>query len=142
MRANSDAERALTQQGRDDVKQVVQSLQAELEGLDLIVTSPYLRARETTEIVQQNLVAKKQISISRKLEPSGGPKDLLEFIDTLNVDTILLVTHQPLVGNILSLLSGDNTWLTTGTANLVGLEMAAPVPGFASVFCSSIPLRS
>ncbi|MBQ0721443.1 MAG: phosphohistidine phosphatase SixA [Gammaproteobacteria bacterium] len=138
-RAASDAQRRLTRSGEGDVLAVIESRRSELAGLELIVTSPYRRARQTAKIAAQALDFEPKLLVSEHLEPGAEPQALLRFIDSLAAESILLVTHQPLVGNVLSLLSGDNIWLATGTANLVALQTQAPVPGFADVRWAQIP---
>jgi len=140
--ATSDAERVLTPRGRADVSQVVNSLSLELDELELIVTSPYRRARETSQIALQHLGAETNLLITKELEPSSESSALLQFICSLKVESALFVSHQPLLGEVISRLTGDDAWLTVETANLLGLEMVAPVPGFSEVFCSAIPLRN
>ncbi len=137
--ATSDAERRLTSTGEGDVAGVVESRQTELAGIDLIVTSPFRRARQTAKITAQCLGFDRQLLVTGQLEPGADHQALLRFIDSLNAESILLVTHQPLVGNLLSMLSGDDIWLSTGTANLVALETEVLAPGFANVCWSQTP---
>ena len=138
-RAASDAERRLTPRGEGDVLGVIESRRAELAGVELIVTSPYRRALQTAKIAAQALGFEQELLVTEHLEPGAEPQALFAFIDALDAKSILLVTHQPLVGNVLSLLSGDNVWLGAGTANLVALQTQAPVPGFADVHWAQIP---
>ena len=138
-RAASDAERSLTPAGEEAVQGVIQSRLAELAGIELIVTSPYRRALQTAKIAAQVLGFDRQLLLTEQLEPGGEPQALLRFIDSLDAESVLLVTHQPLVGNVLSLLSGDSVFLGTGTANLVALQTEVLVPGFADVRWAQIP---
>ena len=138
-RAANDAERRLTPAGERDVLGVIESRRAELAEIELIVTSPYRRARQTAKIAAQCLGFDRELLITEELEPGGDPQALFRFIDSLNVDSVLLVTHQPFVGKVLSLLSGDAIWLSTGTANLVALQTQALAPGFADVRWAQMP---
>ena len=54
-RAASDAQRRLTPSGEADVLAVIESRRSELAGLELIVASPYRRARQTASIAAQAL---------------------------------------------------------------------------------------
>lgn len=139
-RAASDVERRLTRRGESDVLGVIASRRAELAGIELIVTSPYRRARQTAKIAAQALGFERELLITELLEPGAEPRALLHFIDTLGSGSVLLVTHQPLVGNVLSLLSGDNIWLGTGTAHLVALQAEALAPGFADARWAQTPV--
>lgn len=137
--AQSDAQRRLTPRGETDVLGVVTSRRAELAEVELVVTSPYRRALQTAKIAAQALGFERELLVTEHLEPGAEPQALFDFLDTLDAKSILLVTHQPLVGNVLSLLSGDNRWRATSTANLVALQTEALVPGFADVLWSQIP---
>ncbi len=137
--ASSDAERRLTPAGENDVRGVIESRRSELAGLELIVTSPYRRAQQTASIAAQCLGFERQLRVAEQLQPGGDPRSLFDFIAGLNVNSLLLVTHQPFVGKVLSQLSGDNRWLGIGTANLVALQTEALVPGFADVRWAQLP---
>jgi len=139
IRAASDPERRLTPHGEGDVQGVIESRREELSGIELIVTSPYRRARQTAQIAAQCLGFDRELLITEALEPGGDPQTLFRFIDSLDVDSVLLVTHQPFVGKVLSLLSGDTIWLSTGTANLVALQTQALAPDFADVCWAQVP---
>lgn len=138
-RAASDAERALSPRGESDVLQVVESRAEELAGLELIVTSPYRRAMQSAEIASRCLGYDGDLLVTEHLEPGGELQALIRFTVALNVESLLLVTHQPLMGKILRLLSGDNIWLSAGTANLVALEAEVLASGCAEVCWSAVP---
>ena len=118
---------------------MIEARHTELAGIELIVTSPYRRALQTAKIAAQTLGFDRELLVTEQLQPGGEPQALLRFIDSLNVSSILLVTHQPLIGNVLSLLSGDSIWLAPGTANLVALQAEALAPGFADVSWAQMP---
>jgi len=139
IRAASDPERRLTPLGENDVQSVIEARSKALAGIELIVTSPYRRARQTAKIAAQCLGFGQELLVTEALEPGGDPQTLFRFINSLNVDSVLLVTHQPFVGKVLSLLSGDTVWLSTGTANLVALKTQALAPGFADVCWAQTP---
>ncbi len=137
--AVNDAARCLTLGGERDVQGVIASRRAELAAIDIIVTSPYRRALQTAKIAARVLDFERELLVTGQLEPGAEPQALFRFIDDLDARSVLLVTHQPLVGNVVSLLSGDTDCLATGTANLVALQMQAPVPGFADMLWTEIP---
>ncbi|OUS11305.1 phosphohistidine phosphatase SixA [Gammaproteobacteria bacterium 53_120_T64] len=138
--AASDAERRLTATGEEAVRGVIDARREALAGVELIVTSPYRRARQTAQIAAHCLDFERELLVTEHLQPGGDRQGLFRFIETLQANSILLVTHQPFVGKVLSLLSGDKQWLATGTANLVALQAEALVPGFADVRWAQLPL--
>ena len=63
---------------------------------DLILSSPYVRARETAEIVADVFKMKKKIAFSESLIPMADPELLIpEVNEKYSVDSIALVGHEP-----------------------------------------------
>ncbi|APV38525.1 phosphohistidine phosphatase SixA [Pseudomonas frederiksbergensis] len=95
-----DSERALTAHGREEVLRTA----AELAGkpLTAIYASPFLRAQETAEIVRTALNFAPEIRTVDWLTPDTDPDKVAEQL--VSVSNVLLVSHNPLVGNLLSYL--------------------------------------
>ncbi len=119
-RARSDAERNLTAHGR---KEVLHSA-AHLIGqpLSAIYASPYVRAQQTAQLVREALGFEPPIITVPWLTPESHPSRVLEHLDM--TDNLLLVSHQPLVGNLISLLQHGHLHAPQpmSTANLAELE--------------------
>ena len=85
----------------------------ELElSFDLILSSPYLRARRTAEIVAEHLEAGRKLELSDTLTPGGSTRRLVELLNRLqpSPESILLVGHEPYLSGLISLLvSGKET---------------------------------
>ncbi len=115
-----DAERCLTQYGREQVLLVAQQLSDEI---DTLLSSPYVRARQTAQIVEQAINYKKDIVFSELLTPDQPVDKTLEWVLSLDWSSALLATHQPLAGELISLLSGDSVFNvpTAGLAELSGM---------------------
>jgi len=76
---------------------------------DLILTSSYLRAQETADIVAAELGCKAP-ELTPHLEPGGDPEGLLALLRerTHAAQCILLVGHEPALSSLASmLLTGD-----------------------------------
>lgn len=125
--ARSDAERALTAHGRE---QVLRSA-AQLIGqpLQAIYASPYLRAQQTAQLVRDVLGFEAEIITVPWLTPQSNPRDVSLRLDT--GQNLLLVSHQPLVGSLLSLLLHGHLHQPEpmGTASLAELEGELPLDG-------------
>ncbi|WP_191485167.1 phosphohistidine phosphatase SixA [Pseudomonas sp. FEN] len=125
--ARSDAERALTTRGR---QQVLRSA-AHLIGqpLSAIYASPYLRAQQTAELVREVLGFEAEIITVPWLTPESNPQDVSRRLD--GAHDLLLVSHQPLVGNLLSFLQHGHLHQPDpmGTASLAELEGELPLAG-------------
>jgi len=100
--ARSDDQRNLTEHGR---RQVLRSA-AHLLGqpLDAIIASPYVRAQQTAALVHQALVFGKDVVTVPWLTPDSDPDRVLRELDSLGLANVLLVSHQPLVGQLVGLL--------------------------------------
>lgn len=103
-KADTDPQRELTQQGREDVIQVVTDYSSALKGIDVIWASPYVRAQQTAKLVSEQLL--KPIITWPFLSPSGNPVDTLEALNGDCETTVLIVSHQPLVGILVDGLAG------------------------------------
>jgi len=104
----SDEERELTREGRVQFEGVVAGLAALGIGLDKILTSPLIRARQTAEILAQALPGPKPQEIAA-LAPGGSFDAVFRALrDPLS--GIALVGHEPALGTLVSLA-------TTGVAS-------------------------
>ena len=95
-----DSERELTEHGRKEVL----SSAAKLIGqpLTAIYASPYLRAQQTAQLVREALGFEPEIRTVEWLTPDTDPDKVAEQM--VAVSDVLLVSHNPLVGNLLSYL--------------------------------------
>lgn len=94
--AGSDAQRQLTPSGRDDITQMAESYKEELSQVDVIWTSPYLRAQQTAQLMSERLSV--PVITQAFLPPNGNPLDVLDALEEHRRQTVLIVSHQPLVG--------------------------------------------
>jgi len=101
-----DANRPLIPKGERRLWQVAEAMQALGLSFDLILSSPYVRARQTAEIVAEALRARKSLETSADLAPGGSMKGLLEFLTRLKPrpNNVLLVGHEPYLSGLISLL--------------------------------------
>ncbi|WP_369959386.1 phosphohistidine phosphatase SixA [Pseudomonas benzenivorans] len=102
LQAPSDAERALTAHGREEVAQVTVQLQGRL--LATILASPYARAQQTAALVRDALGFAGPLLTVPWLTPDGDPRQVLAQLDRYDAGELLLVSHQPLVGALGGLL--------------------------------------
>ena len=107
-----DADRPLTPEGERKLRQIADAMEALDLAFDFILSSPYLRARQTAEIVAQPFKARKRLELSDSLTPGGSPKKLVELLNRLQPppEDVLLVGHEPYLSGLISLLaSGEAT---------------------------------
>lgn len=70
-----DALRPLTREGEKQMGKVARALQEMGLEFDLIVSSPYERAKRTAEIVAAKLKLRKQLKFSAELSPEGNQRN-------------------------------------------------------------------
>ncbi len=106
----NDSLRPLTAEGEKQLQKISKALKKmELE-FDLILSSPYERAKKTAEIVAQKLELKERLRFSDELRCGGDPSQLIGQITALKPlpENLLLVGHEPYLSQLVSLLvSGD-----------------------------------
>jgi phosphohistidine phosphatase len=108
---NSDADRALTSKGERKTRTIAKAIRALELSFDLILSSPYLRAKQTAEIVAAELKLQKKLSFSDELTPGGNPKALIQRLSQLEPETqsVVLVGHEPYLSKLIGLLSVGQT---------------------------------
>ena len=127
--ATTDAERPLTPEGRDQVLRTAEQLKP--LSVDLVLASPYLRARQTGNIVSEILGC--QLDTLDSITPDGHPPSVMN--DLPESGTILLASHMPLVSRLTGLLCDGS--MGSGppfpTAGAAILEMDFPAAGMATL---------
>lgn len=101
----SDSERPLTAKGASRMRKIAEGMKSlELE-YDLILTSPYVRARSTAEIVADVFKCKKRLRITRNLVNGDDAALIGELTDSYGKNReILLVGHEPHMSHLISVL--------------------------------------
>ena len=90
---------------------------------NLILSSPFLRAEQTAEIVAESLKLKKRLAFSDELTPDGNPKALIRQLNELKPapENVLLVGHEPYLSRLIALL------VSGGAGRGDGVEKRRPV---------------
>lgn len=116
-----DAERPLTKEGREKMKRAAAGLVSLVSDVDLIATSPLVRAVQTAEIVADAWGGRDLVTVD-ELSPERPADDLLPWLRSHDPEaTIAVVGHEP----HLSFLIG---WLVTGRhENFVDLKKGGTV---------------
>ena len=102
-----DSERPLTEEGEDKMRQIAKTILAMDLKFDLILSSPYIRAQRTAQIVAAEL--DQEVTFTDLLVPSGNPLELVREINDEKPQRVLLVGHEPDLSQLISiLLTGDS----------------------------------
>ncbi len=116
--AASDFDRCLTELGVEQARLAGQCLAAMEHSFDQVWVSPYCRTRQTAEYVVPGL----PIKIVDGLVPESRVSDVIALIDTADVDSLLLVSHQPLVSSLAGALTNPRVHIPMSPASMVLLE--------------------
>ena len=102
-----DSERPLTKEGRVKMKRAAAGLAKIVPELDLIATSPLVRAVQSAEVVA-DAFGGMDLTIVDELSPEHAPDDLLPWLRSHDPGTaVAAVGHDPHVGFLVG-------WLLTG----------------------------
>lgn len=125
--ARRDADRELTAHGREQVLHSAAYLID--QPLDRILVSPYVRAQQTAELVRKALGFTGDLITVPWLTPESDPKHAVSQLP--DSGHVLLVSHQPFVGDLISLLQYGHYRQPQPmqTASLVELEGEWPLAG-------------
>ena len=99
-----DADRTLTEDGHRRAREVARGLAALEPGIELVLTSPFARARQTAEPAARALKLLARLRETPALEPDADPDDVLAEIRSEKVGSVLLVGHEPHLGALLGRL--------------------------------------
>jgi phosphohistidine phosphatase len=104
-----DSERPLTEGGRDKMNANARGLRVLGCSLDAIVTSPYVRAAETADIVARVLKGPQPEPLDH-LAPEGRPEDVLAWLRKhRSAQSVAVVGHEPGLSALLALCASGST---------------------------------
>jgi phosphohistidine phosphatase len=120
----ADAERRLTSKGIARTKKAARGLLRLGVAPDVVVSSPYLRARETAEIAIDELGLELDLVESEALLPEASPEDLVRFVGRQKVDVVLCAGHAPHLDLVVARLLGAEGAVTAlDKAGAVSLDV-------------------
>jgi phosphohistidine phosphatase len=102
-----DSKRPLTSRGMAALRREAKGLNALGVSLELIITSPLVRTRQTAEIIGETLKEKPPIINSDALTPAGTPTAVIQELGKhMRKGRIALVGHEPNLGELAGRLIG------------------------------------
>lgn len=112
---NPDSFRPLSAKGREQMSSGVRGLKSLVPSADLMVSSPYVRAVQTADIVATEYEGTPR-ELSDTLEPEKAPEEFVDWLKSRgNYDVVIAVGHEPHLSTLA-------TWLMTGRDDS-GIEM-------------------
>lgn len=115
-----DYDRPLNDRGQRQAEAMGQFFQANNFQIDLILCSGALRTRETLELLLDHYDYQGEIEYQDEIYASS-PSILEDLIDQADVETLLLIGHNPEIELLASSLSGEH--LTMKTCQLAVIDM-------------------
>ena len=104
-----DSQRPLSDKGKKKMRQIAKGLRTLGVDFDLILSSPYVRAKETAEILAEVLKTKTALAFSENLIPMGDPDLLIaEMNEKYSANSVALVGHEPFLTALIGLLVSEN----------------------------------
>ena len=97
-----DSKRSLTTEGKQEIVDLSNGLKSLEIKLDVIFTSPLLRAKQTAEIVAKSLKYKGKIEELDALKPEGSRLELYSALSKLKQESVILVVgHEPYLSEMI-----------------------------------------
>ena len=102
----TDRQRPLTPEGLKKSRRVAKALKAMELSFELILSSPYLRAHQTAEVVAREFGLGSGIELADELTPEASPRQLLKKLESRRhlPKDLLLVGHEPFLSSLISLM--------------------------------------
>ncbi len=97
-----DSDRPLTPEGEEKLHQIAKAMLAMELKFDLILSSPYLRSKQTAQLVAAEL--DEEITLTDLLTPDGNPLELIRELNDEKPQSVLLVGHEPYLSGLISVL--------------------------------------
>ncbi|QUM75668.1 phosphohistidine phosphatase SixA [Moritella sp. 24] len=124
--ANSDAERELTGTGRQQSADMASWLSAIEPTLDCVLHSPYIRAAQTWNVIG-NFFTVNKVEVCEDITPYGDAEFIADYVRALveqnNYETVLLVSHLPVVSYLTSVLTANKHMPAFATSAIACLEL-------------------
>jgi phosphohistidine phosphatase len=138
-----DARRPLTARGMDRFREVVRGLRALEVGVDVILTSPLTRARQTADLLAAGLDPKPDVRIAEALSPGGTPKALADALSRARRARIACVGHEPDLGALAAHLVGASRPFEFKKGGACRIDLDSPTgPGRLAWFATPRLLRA
>jgi phosphohistidine phosphatase len=120
-----DSARELTDEGRKKVEDVVKMARRAGVRPALILTSPYIRARQTARIAAEQFGYDGPVGPIESLVPHGSPEGVWKDVrDHGDCDSILLAGHEPLLSRLTAyLLNAPSLRVEMKKAALVRIDV-------------------
>lgn len=120
----SDADRPLTREGCERMEREARAIEELGIGLDCIVTSPLLRAKQTAEIVAARLALRAKVVEDLRLAEGFNVESLAAILSSHpDAESVMLVGHEPTMSATIGRAIGRAS-VELKKAALAGIELS------------------
>ena len=121
-----DALRGLTEQGKLEATVMTKWLKKQNIMLEQMIISPFIRAQETAKSVACGYDESLLVTTLDFITPSGSAQALHDYIDGVcvsdKIETLLIVSHMPLVSYLVAELTIENSSPIFQTAAIAHID--------------------
>lgn len=126
--AASDSVRPLTHCGCEESRQMAGWLNSQTPGIDRVLVSPYLRAKQTLAAMREALCLPDEQDELPGLTPGGDAGLIACYLQALaneGANAVLVISHLPLVGYLVSELCPQETPPMFATSAIARIDFDA-----------------
>lgn len=136
-----DDKRPLTSKGISRMREVVRGLRDLGVAIDLVLTSPLVRAKQTAQILAQGLRPTPPVALVAALSPGVPPAQIMESLATFRkMHGIALVGHEPGIGELAASLIGAKSTLPFRKGGVCRIDFASvPAAGAGQLIWMATP---
>jgi len=125
--ADSDSQRPLSEMGIHQAKSMGIWLNKQCKTpIQQVWVSPYLRAQQTLNALKEHIQIQEPIKILEDLTPHGDEFDVINYLNALlqanPIESLLIVSHLPLVGYLTHSLTKSNEIPMFSTASMAAID--------------------
>ncbi len=123
-------DRPLTEDGKDKMAKAAKGITKLVEGVDVILSSPLVRAYDTAKIAARALGAEHKLEVCTNLLPGSSLKGLLTYVAKYKaLNSVMMVGHEPDLGYLASaLLGSDDAIIEFKKGSLCAIEVSTLPP--------------
>ena len=124
--AARDRDRNLTALGREEITRVMNASTEIGQSVQKLWVSPYVRAQQSASVALSYLphIQAEDLITLQALTPDSNPQEVVDLLYEFNQTSVMIVSHQPLIGILLDKLCGfEPGQYRMGTGSLAAIDM-------------------
>lgn len=127
--AATDSARDLTAEGLEQARSITEKFRQHSPAMDRVLCSPYNRAQQTASAVM-TLFPNIVLSTDDSIKPEGDVYGVIDAIEGYDVQHLLIVSHNPFLSNLLSVMVDgtmeSHRYVANAALYCVSMDVVAP----------------